>query len=274
MATIREVRAGARERAAREGVPPRDVDLLLADALGREPVWLLAHDDETMGDDAARALDVALGRRVAREPIQYIRGRCEFYTREFLVDERVLIPRPETELLVEKVVHSAGRGSRVVDVGTGSGCIAITLAAERPDLRVSAVDLSPAALAVASRNAKRLGARVAFAGSDLLSSSRGVFDVIVSNPPYVAERERERLQREVVEWEPHSALFAGMDGMSIIERLLGEATRSLAHGGVVAMEIGWDQGEALRALAVAGSWQLELHPDLAGIPRIAMLRRM
>ncbi|MFA6957834.1 MAG: peptide chain release factor N(5)-glutamine methyltransferase [Thermoanaerobaculia bacterium] len=274
MTTIREVRAAARERAAREGVSPRDVDLLLSDALGRTPVWLLAHDDEPIGDDAARAFGDALGRRVAREPIQYIRGRCEFYNREFLVDDRVLIPRPETELLVEKVVHAAGRGSRVVDVGAGSGCIAITLAAERPDLRVAAVDLSPAALAVASRNARRLGARVAFAGSDLLSSCRGVFDVIVSNPPYVAERDRERLQREVAEWEPHSALFAGTDGMSIIERLLGEAAQSLAHGGVVAMEIGWDQGEALRVLAAAGGWQLELHPDLAGIPRIAMLRRM
>lgn len=274
MVTIREVRTAARERGAREGVSPRDVDLLLADALGREPVWLIAHDDEAIGSDAVRALDASLGRRISGEPIQYIRGRCEFYNREFLVDDRVLIPRPETELLVEKVVHSAGRGSRVVDVGAGSGCIAITLAAERPDLRVSAIDLSPAALAVASRNAKRLGARVAFAGSDLLSSCRGVFDVIVSNPPYVAERDRDRVQREVVAWEPHSALFAGIDGMSIIVRLLGEARRALASGGLVAMEIGWDQAELLRSLAAAERWKLELHPDLAGIPRIAMLRRM
>jgi release factor glutamine methyltransferase len=273
MATIREVRAAAREHAAHEKVSPRDVDLLLADALGRQPVWLLAHDDETIGGDAERAFGEALGRRAAGEPIQYIRGRCEFYNREFLVDDRVLIPRPETELLVERVVHSAGRGSRVVDVGAGSGCIAITLAAERPDLRVAAVDISPAALAVASRNARRLGARVAFAGSDLLSACRGAFDVVVSNPPYVAERERERLQREVVEWEPHSALFAGIEGMSIIERLLVEASRALAPRGLLAMEIGWDQGELLRALAGAGGWQLELHPDLAGIPRIAMLRR-
>jgi release factor glutamine methyltransferase len=274
MATIGEVRAAARDRAAREGVSPRDVDLLLADALGRTPVWILAHDDEPMGDDASSAFGDALGRRAAGEPIQYIRGRCEFYGREFLVDDRVLIPRPETELLVEKVVHSAGRGSRVVDVGAGSGCIAITLAAERPDLRVVSVDLSPAALAVASRNAKRLGARVSFAGSDLLSSCRGVFDVIVSNPPYVAERDRERIQREVVEWEPHSALFAGFEGMSIIGRLLREARQSLAQGGLVAMEIGWDQGDLLRTLARGEGWQLELHPDLAGIPRIALLRRM
>jgi release factor glutamine methyltransferase len=273
MATIREARASARERASRDGVSPRDVDLLLADALGREPVWLIAHDDETIGDGAARAFSDAIDRRIAGEPVQYIRGRCEFYGREFLVDSRVLIPRPETELLVERVIRNASRGARVVDVGAGSGCIAITLAAERPDLRVAAVDLSAAALAVARANAARLGVRVALAGSDLLTACRGAFDVIVSNPPYVAERERARLQREVVEWEPHTALFAGIEGMSIIERLLDEATRSLAPGGIVAMEIGWDQGELLRAFAKANGWAPELFPDLAGLPRIALLRR-
>jgi len=119
----------------------------------------------------------------------------------------------------------------------------------------------------------RLGARVAFAGSDLLSACRGSFDVIVSNPPYVAERDREKLQREVVQWEPHLALFAGAQGMSVIERLLAEGTRLLAPGGALALEIGYDQGELLRELVAATGWELGLHPDLAGIPRIAVMKR-
>ncbi|MGK2857416.1 MAG: peptide chain release factor N(5)-glutamine methyltransferase [Thermoanaerobaculia bacterium] len=273
MTTIREARAAARERATHEGVSVRDVDLLLADALGHEPVWLFSHDTDELGDDAARMFGDAVTRRIAGEPIQYIRGRCEFYGREFLVDGRVLIPRPETELLVERMVRVAPRGARVVDVGAGSGCIAITLAAERPDLRVISVDLSPAALAVARANAKRLGVRIALAGSDLLSACRGPFDIIVSNPPYVADAERDGMQREVVAWEPHLALFAGEKGMTVIERLLAEAARLVTPRGVVALEIGYDQGKLLAALAAATGWQLDMHPDLAGIPRVAMLRR-
>lgn len=273
MPTIRELRAEARARGAGGAVAARDVDLLLADALGREPVWLLAHDDEEMPRDAARAFAEALERRIAGEPVQYIRGRCEFYGREYLVDRRVLIPRPETELLVEQVIAAAPRGGSVVDVGAGSGCIAITLAAERPDLRVAAVDVSAGALAVARVNAARLGARVALAGSNLLSAFRARFDVIVSNPPYVAERDRDRLQREVVEWEPHGALFAGDDGMAAIERLLDQAEGRLAGGGLVALEFGYDQSALLGALGRERGWQVEIHPDLAGIPRVALLRR-
>ena len=273
MATIREARAAGRERGARGWISARDADLLLADALGREPVWLLAHDTDQIDEEAAHAFDDSLARRIAGEPVQYIRGRCEFYGREFLVDRRVLIPRPETELLVERVVRIAPRGARVVDVGAGSGCIAITLAAERPDLRVMSVDLSPGALAVARANAAQLGVRVSFAGSDLLSACRGPFDVVVSNPPYVAEGERERMQREVVAWEPHLALFAGERGMSVIVRLLAEASRLVASRGVVALEIGYDQAKLLAELAAATGWQLEIHPDLAGIPRVALLRR-
>ena len=273
MATIREARAAGRERAARGGVSARDADLLLADALGHEPVWLLSHDTEAIDDDAARGFDEAMTRRIAGEPIQYIRGRCDFYGREFLVDSRVLIPRPETELLVERIVRIARRGARVVDVGAGSGCIAITLAVERPDLRVTSVDVSPAALAVARTNARRLAARVGFAGSDLLAGCRGTFDVIVSNPPYVAEGEKARMQREVVAWEPHLALFAGEKGMTVIERLLIEAATLVAPRGLVALEIGYDQGQLLTALAAKTGWQIEIHPDLAGIPRVALMRR-
>src|SRR5258706_3423681 len=159
----------------------RDADVLLADLLGRSVAYVHAHGELEV-DDAP--LDALMRRRVAGEPLQYIRGRAEFYGREFFVDDRVLIPRPETEILVEEALRRLPREARVLDVGAGSGCIAVTLKLERPDLRVFAVDVSPAALAVARRN--RRDAHVSLAASDVLDSIRGTFDAIVSNPPYIA----------------------------------------------------------------------------------------
>ena len=195
-------------------------------------------------------------RRAAGEPLQYIRGRCDFYGREFLVDDRVLIPRPETELLVEQAVARAPRGARVVDVGTGSGCIAVTLAIERPDLRVLAVDISVAALAVARRNRDRLGARVAFAASDLLDAVRDI-DLIVSNPPYIPAADIAMLQTEVKDHEPRAALTPGPRGTEVIDRLL--------RGNVPAIiEIGYGQYDALRDRVD------DVVDDLAGIPRVVI----
>jgi methylase of polypeptide subunit release factors len=159
-----------------------------------------------------------LVRRFAGEPIQYIRGRAEFYGREFLVDDRVLIPRPETELLVEATLDRAPHGARIVDAGTGSGCIALTLALERPDLRVLGVDKSLGALAVAKRNRERLNANAHLAASDLLESVRYA-DVIVSNPPYIAEADVETLATEVRDHEPRIALTPGPLGTEAIERI-------------------------------------------------------
>ena len=217
-------------------------------------------------------LEALLARRYDGEPLQYIRGKTEFYSREFYVDERVLIPRPETELLVEAALERAPRGGRVIDVGTGSGCIAITIERERPDLHVFAVDRSIGALAVAAKNRARLESRAAFAGSDLLSAVDEQFDVIASNPPYVPLREYEVLAVEVRIHEPLMALTPGPRGTEIIERLLDEARSRLRPHGCVILEVGYGQEAAIRALASEKRFTVDAFlPDLAGIPRIVVL---
>ena len=208
-----------------------------------------------------------LARRYAGEPLQYIRGKTEFYSREFLVDDRVLIPRPETELLVETTLERAPKGARVLDIGTGSGCVAISLERERGDLRVTSVDRSVDALAVARKNAERLGSQVKLAASDLMSAVCHSFDVIVSNPPYVPLAEYEELVDEVRVHEPRMALTPGKKGTEIIERILKEARAKL-----LLLEVGYGQEAAIRKLAAATKWDVEAFlPDLAGIPRVVVL---
>jgi release factor glutamine methyltransferase len=259
------LRARLREEALARGASPRDVDLLLADHLGRSLPWIVAHGDEAVDAEAIRAL---LERRFAGEPLQYIRGTTEFYSRPFFVDDRVLIPRPETELLVEAAIARAPQGSRVVDIGTGSGCIAVSLALERPDLHVFAVDCSPAALAVAKRNRNALGARVAFAASDVLSALKGTFDVVVSNPPYIPAADVEQLATEVRDHEPRMALTPGPRGTEVIERILAQA-----RGVMVLLEIGFGQETDLREVAAAHGYEVvTVIPDLAAIPRVAVLQ--
>lgn len=213
--------------------------------------WLFAHGDAEVDDGV---IDAPLRRRRAGEPLQYIRGRCDFYGREFLVDDRVLIPRPETEILVEQAIARVPHGARVVDVGTGSGCIAVTLAIERPDLRVLGVDISVAALALAKRNRDRLGARVAFVASDLLAAVKHA-DFIVSNPPYIPAADVETLQTEVRDHEPRNALTPGPLGTEVIDRLL-------ASGIPCILEVGYGQAAQLQVD--------EVIPDLAGIPRVVV----
>lgn len=204
-------------------------------------------------------------RRYAGEPIQYIRGRAEFYGREFLVDRRVLIPRPETELLVEAAIERLPNGARVVDVGTGSGCIAVSLALERPDLRVVAVDISIDALLLARTNARTLGARVDFVASDLLDAVRG-FDAIVSNPPYIAAADVETLETQVRDFEPRIALTPGPAGTEAIARILDAAS-----GKPVLMEIGFGQAELIRDVATSHGYRIDaILDDLAGIPRVVV----
>jgi release factor glutamine methyltransferase len=259
-----DVRARLREDALQRGVNPRDVDLLLSDLLSQSTAWLYAHGEHELDPAPVEAL---LRRRYEGEPLQYVRGRTEFYSRDFLVDERVLIPRPETELLVETALERAPRNARVVDVGAGSGCIAITLSLERADLRVFSVDRSIGALAVATRNSQRLGARVSFFASDLLSSSRSTFDVVVSNPPYIPEKEYKQLDREVRIYEPRLALTPGRKGTEIIERLLAERRAPM-----VILEVGYGQEETVRKLAAKQRYDVDAFlPDLAGIPRIVVL---
>lgn len=266
-----DLRARHREDALQRGINPRDVDLLLADLLDKPLSWLYAYG-ETEVDP--RPLEALLVRRYAGEPLQYIRRKTEFYSREFYVDERVLIPRPETELVVEAALERAPRGGRVMDIGSGSGCIAISIERERPDLQVVSVDRSVDALAVARLNRARLDSHATFAGSDLLSAVRGTFDVIVSNPPYVPLAEYEELQIEVRIHEPRMALTPGPRGTEIIERTLGEAPLHLAPRGRVILEVGYGQEASIRALAKARRFRVEAFlPDLAGIPRVVVLSR-
>jgi release factor glutamine methyltransferase len=266
-----DLRSRHREDALQRGINPRDVDLLLSDLLGESVTWLLAYG-ETKVDEAP--LLPLLARRYAGEPLQYIRRKTEFYTREFYVDERVLIPRPETELLVEAVLERAPRGGRVIDVGSGSGCIAISIERERPDLRVVSVDRSVEALVVATINRARLESHAAFAASDLLSSIDGAFDVIVSNPPYVPLAEYEELAVEVRIHEPRMALTPGPRGTEIIERLLDEARSRLAPDGFVMLEVGYGQEESIRALMREKGFTIDAFlPDLAGIPRVVVSSR-
>lgn len=266
-----DVRSRYRENALARGINPRDVDLLLSDLLGKPLSWLLAFGETELDPSALNAL---LARRYAGEPLQYIRGKTEFYSREFLVDDRVLIPRPETELLVEAALERAPRDGRVIDIGSGSGCVAITLERERPDLRVFSVDRSVEALAVASANCRRLESRVAFAASDLLSAVNGPFDVIVSNPPYVPRGEYEVLSTEVRIHEPRIALTPGPSGLEIIERIYDEASSRLAPDGYVILEVGYGQEAAIRALIERKGFDLDAFlPDLAGIPRVVISSR-
>ena len=263
------LRARLREEALQRGVNPRDTDVLLADITGRSLAGLIAHGDDEVDADAVQRL---LARRYRGEPLQYIRGKADFFSRQFLVDDRVLIPRPETELLVEAAIDRAPRGGRVIDVGTGSGCIAISLERERPDLRVLGVDLSPAALAVANDNRRRLSSQVRLAASDVLMSVRGPFDLVVSNPPYIAKSEIANLQTEVRDHEPMLALTPGPRGTEVIERILDDARRVLAQDGRVLMEIGFGQESPLRDIAAARDYDVETFvPDLAGIARVIVL---
>jgi release factor glutamine methyltransferase len=266
-----DVRSRYREDALARGINPRDVDLLLSDLLGKPLSWLLAFGETEIDPSPLNRL---LARRYAGEPLQYIRGKTEFYSREFLVDARVLIPRPETELLVEAALERAPRGGRVIDIGSGSGCVAITIERERPDLRVFSVDRSIEALAVASRNGRRLESLVAFAASDLLSAVRGPFDVIVSNPPYVPLGEYNVLSTEVRIHEPRMALTSGPSGLEIIERIYDEAQARLAPNGSVILEVGYGQEAAIRALIDGKGFVLDAFlPDLAGIPRVVISSR-
>lgn len=264
-----ELRAHRRDDALRRGINPRDVDLLLSDLLGRSLAYLYAHGELPVD---STQLDARLARRYAGEPLQYIRGHTEFYSRDFLVDERALIPRPETELLVEAAIERAPANGRVVDIGAGSGCIAISIERERSDLHVLSVDRSVEALALAAANKARLESRVMLAASDILSSVRGTFDVIVSNPPYVPLAEYEQLAVEVRIHEPRMALTPGPLGTEAIERILDQAHARLEPRGCVILEVGYGQEEAIRTLAAAKRYDVEeFLPDLAGIPRVVVL---
>jgi release factor glutamine methyltransferase len=257
----------------------RDAETLLLHLTGNNRAWLLAHLDDELGYEFAEQYIALLERRFAGEPMQYIFGESEFYRLPFRVTPDVLIPRPETEHVVEKVLEREANfaAPRIVDVGTGSGAIAVVLAHELPAAIVTATDLSAAALNVARENAQRNGVveRVRFLGGDLLQPVAGEqFDMVVSNPPYVSEVDRESLAVEVRDYEPAQALFAGADGLDVYRRLIPQAFAALAPGGHVILEIGHGQEPPVGALlGEAGFENIEFTPDLLGIPRVACAQR-
>lgn len=245
----------------------------------RNRAWLLTHLDAEAAPDDAAEFDALVKRRRAGEPIQYIVGEAEFYGLPFFVTREVLIPRPETEHVVEKALQ-LGRQSgtpRIVDVGTGSGAIAVAVGAHLRDANITATDVSAAALAIAQRNALRNGVadRIRFLAGDLLAPVAGErFEMVISNPPYVAEADRDTLAVEIREFEPARALFADGDGLAIYRRLIPAAFAVLAGGGFLLLEIGHGQRDAVGALLEnAGFRTIEFTADLQGIARVAAARR-
>jgi release factor glutamine methyltransferase len=251
--------------------PRLDAELLLAEATGWDRAHLAAHPEADVPPPAARRYGEMVRRRLRREPVAYITGRKGFRQLELAVDPRVLIPRPETETLVELALEL--QPDRLLDVGTGSGAIALAIASELPDCAVTATDTSAAALEVARANAERLGLvdRVRFLEGSLPQGED--FDLVLANLPYVAEADWASLQPEVTEWEPHEALLAGPDGLDAIHTFLG--TKS-AEGAVraVGLEVGEGQAGAVGALlGDAGFGEIEVRADLAGIERVVVGRR-
>jgi release factor glutamine methyltransferase len=257
--------------AAGSDTPRLDAELLLADALGVDRAALVMDPAREVAGPAARAFrDLVRRRSAGREPVAYLLGTKGFRHLELEVDRRVLVPRPETELLVEAALDLPG-GTRVLDVGTGSGAVALALKQERPDLDVTGSDVSDDALDVARANARRLGGTVSFTRADLLEGAPEA-DAILSNPPYVAEADRALLAPEVTRHEPELALFAGADGLDVVRRLAAQAGASPAR--FVAVEIGSGQAPAVAALLHgAGFSATEARRDLAGIDRVVIGRR-
>jgi len=263
------------------GVPDsrREASSLLSFVLRKDRTFLISHAEDQVDDESLDRLRDFVERRAAGEPLQYITGVQDFYGREFRVTPDVLIPRPETELLVEAALEvNTNEDAFICDVGTGSGCIAVTLLCEMSRARAVAVDKSPAAVEIAKLNAAKqaVAERIVFVVSDCfdaLDCSEYQFDLIVSNPPYVSESALAGLQREVRDHEPLVALSPGVDGLSVIRRLLTDGPAYLKPNGHLLMEIGFDQGEAVRSLVDEAVWSLiEVRPDLQCIPRIVVLQ--
>jgi release factor glutamine methyltransferase len=282
--TLLHLSIAARERFVRAGIPPDqasiDAEVLARTAVGWDRATWLAHRDEPANPDAAARFEQFVARRERREPVAYITGLREFWGLDFAVSPAVLIPRPETEIIVEAALQRLDdrqRAWRIADVGTGSGCLAIALAHERPGSDITATDISEAALEVARANATRHGVdrQISFVRSSLLTDVPGPFDVIVANPPYVPEDARPTLAADVRDFEPDPALFGhGIDGLDEVRALLAQAPARLARGGWLLMEFGYGQATAVQraAASVAGLAFETILKDLQGHERTLVAR--
>jgi release factor glutamine methyltransferase len=258
----------ALQSAMAQGVARLEAQLLLLHVLGRtaqERAWLLAHDDETLSVNMQHVWHEALARRVGGEPLPYITGWTTFYGLELQVDARVLCPRADTETLVDWALTILPPAARAIDLGTGSGAIALALKQQRPDVRMYARDLSPEALAVAQANAQRLGLEVAFSQGAWLAGLSQAFHVIVSNPPYIADADP---HLAALTHEPLQALTSGADGLDDLRAIIAQASACMKPGGWLLLEHGYDQAEAVRQLLqVKGFVDVQSRQDLAGIER-------
>ena len=259
-------------------LPRLELRMLLGHVVQREYAWLIAHDLDGLDDDASAQFESLVARRAAGEPIAYLLGEREFYGRNFRCTPAALIPRPETELLVEIALTRIAPNEPmcVLDIGTGTGCIAITLALERPSAHVTAIDVSPDALALARENAQRLGAtNIEFIQSDWFAalSDTAQFDLIVSNPPYIVPGDAHLTQGDL-RFEPAIALADAVDGLESYRKLTQGAGKHLRNGGWLIVEHGYDQGESVPALfRDAGFAQVEMLRDLAGLARVTTALR-
>jgi release factor glutamine methyltransferase len=281
---LRDALQSGLKRLQRHDVPSANLaaELLLMHVLQQDRSYLYTHSDQDLPLEQLKSYMELVGERCTGKPTQYITGHQEFWGLDFEVTPAVLIPRPETEHIIEAVLGLISREStskqkkfRIADVGTGSGCIAIALAAELPNATLFATDISPAALGVAARNSQRLGVegRVKFQESDLLTCLLdaelvGTFDFVVSNPPYVGHNEIAEVQREVRMFEPRLAWGDLAQGEEIYTRLFPQALQLLKPGGSVVVEIGYNKRDAVLRLLASGWQQQEVSPDLAGIPRV------
>jgi release factor glutamine methyltransferase len=282
-ASIAEILKRASEYLRDASVPNDllDAQTLLAEALGCDRTYLIINYNKALTENELARYQALIERRASGEPLQYITGHQEFFGLEFEVTPDVLIPRPETEIIIEETIRIVERGEfirpLIVDAGTGSGCIAVTLAREIDRLRAIATDISTAALLVAKRNATRHGMidRIDFIAADLFEAfSESPFaDIIISNPPYVSHRELATLQREVRDWEPKVALTDFDDGLSFYRRLLGEAPARLKAGGYLICEMGFTQSDVITAMIDPAIWaEPIILMDLQGIPRTIALQ--
>lgn len=259
--------------AAQQATDRIEARVLLREVLKQNDAYLLAHGDDTLSAEQAQQYVALVVRRVAGEPVAYITGRREFFGREFVVNPSVLIPRSETELLVELALQRlpAGTPARVLDLGAGSGCIGITLAAERPQAQATLLDASEAALEIARANAAQWApGNTTLLHSDWYSAVGAErYDLIVANPPYVAEGDA-HLQQGDLRFEPHTALAAGADGLNDLQRIIAQAPLHLRAGGWLLLEHGFDQAVACAWLLEAAGFQDVFNaPDLAGVPRVS-----
>ena len=266
-------------------------ELLLLHVLGRDRTWIYSHPEEKVSPADAARYFALLARRASGEPTQHLTGKQEFWGLEFEVTPDVLIPRPETEHLIEVALDRlavreiragrkqtlTGEGLQIADIGTGSGCIAVALAKELPAATIHATDISPAALSVASRNATRhsLESRIHFVERNLLEGVPNHFDLIVSNPPYVGRREKETLEREVRDHEPELALYGGEEGYEFYAELITLSAAHLKPGGLLVLELGHNSLPAVQPLLDASAWtNVGVTNDLAGIPRVIAAERL